>query len=334
MLQPPTHPYVELLRPADLEARGQSGHGVSRAVARGELVRLRRGVYVRGHAWAALKPEARQVAHARAACLSAVRPDVVCAYTSAAAAWGLPLFKIDPAVVHTLAPPNTGTQRGAATARHTGTLAEGDVVFHDGLSFTSLERTVYDVIRTVPAEAAIACADAAMRAVAWDASARRYDFARAEGFRAALAQRIEDAPGARGIRRARRIVAFMDGRAQLPGESVSRLYIARLGFTPPKLQVRVPAPPGTSWFVDFEFPDEVAFGEFDGEGKYLDPAMLRGRTTERALLDEKEREDWIRGHTNHRFAGWKMQDLASVATLGRRLAAFEITPATPRRSLL
>ena len=91
------------------------------------------------------------------------------------------------------------------------------------------------------------------------------------------------------------------------------------------MQVCVPGPRGSTYFVDFGLDDVPAWGEFDGTGKYTDPAMMAG-VGYGPLAAEKEREDWIRGTTHRPFARWGMPHIASAATLGGRLAAFQISP--------
>jgi hypothetical protein len=227
--------------------------------------------------------------------------------------------------VHVAGPRTDAVARPKAGLAHHGiVLPATDRTVVDGLPCTSLARTVVDLARTLPREAAVAAADAALRQVAWDARARRYDDDAAEGFRRELQIRVAQAAGGRGVRQARFVTAFADGRAQLPGESVSRLLLRDLGFAPPRLQVPFAGPNDEDWAIDFGLDDVRAWGEFDGKGKYTDPLFLAGRTPEQALLAEKQREDWIRGRSNRRFARWEMSHIASAATLGRRLASFHI----------
>ena len=145
-------------------------------------------------------------------------------------------------------------------------------------------------------------------------------------WRSRLRERIARHPGARGIRQARWVVDFADGRAELPGESVSRLYLVDLGFSPPRLQVPFAGPAGRIYRIDFGLDDVQTWGEFDGVGKYFDPQMLRERSSREALRAEKEREDWIRGRSQWRFARWGSQHISSAAALGSRLRSFGITP--------
>jgi len=148
----------------------------------------------------------------------------------------------------------------------------------------------------------------------------------AEDLRARVGECMQRQARARGVRRGRYVLSIADGRAQLPGESVSRLYLLRLGFATPRLQVPIPAPGGGNYLVDFGLDDVDAWGEYDGEGKYLDPQLRGAKTPEEVLLREKEREDWIRGTTHRRFPRWGKSSIASAQALGIRLAKFHITP--------
>ena len=79
----------------------------------------------------------------------------------------------------------------------------------------------------------------------------------------------------------------------------------------PQLQVPVAGPTGQTYFVDFGLAEVRAFGEFDGKDKYLDVALRRGAPLEQVLLEEKRREDWIRGTTQWRFARWEDEHSAT-----------------------
>jgi hypothetical protein len=123
------------------------------------------------------------------------------------------------------------------------------------------------------------------------------------------------------------VLAFADGRAELPGESVSRVRLAELGFRRIRLQVVVDAPAaGRQYRVDFGLDDADAFGEFDGRIKYHDIGMTRGRTADEIFEREKQREDWIRGTTGRRLVRWGWADIETADMLALRLAAFGIHP--------
>lgn len=296
-------------------------------VARRHLVRVRTGFYIAGDKWHGLHSEDRHLVEVVAADAARRDGDIVFSGVSAGVTQRLPIFRVKPDNVHVTGPRTDAVSRPkAGLSHHRVQLPDHDKVIIEGIPCTSLARTVFDLARTLPREAAIAAADAAFRAVAWDEQDRTYDLAAAEGFRDELLDRLAKAAGSRGIRQARFVLGFADGRAQRPGESVSRLYLADLGFAPPRLQVPFAGPRGEAWSIDFGLDDADAWGEFDGKGKYTDPAMLRGRTAEEVVLAEKYREDWIRGRSNRRFGRWGMPHIDSAAALGRRLAKFQILP--------
>jgi hypothetical protein len=318
-----------ILTTASLERDGVPASRVRKMVADQELMVVHRGRYVRRAEWDAAYPETRHLFAVVAADSFRMSDDVVFAFDSAAVAHGLPLFRHRAGAPHICTPHADGVVgRHRAVQRHQIDIAETDRVMIDGIPVTSLERTTYDIIRTTPRETAVACADAALRTVAGDAKRRTYDVEASENWRAALKERIARASGARGIRQARWVADFMDGRAHLPGESISRVYLADLGFAAPRLQVPFPAPRGGTYWIDFGLDDVRAWGEFDGTGKYFDPAMLKGDSSREALRKEKDREDWIRGRSQWRLARWGSAHIASAKSLGSHLAKFGITPLT------
>ncbi|MFT4234376.1 MAG: hypothetical protein QM607_05170 [Microbacterium sp.] len=115
-----------------------------------------------------------------------------------------------------------------------------------------------------------------------------------------------------------------DARAESPGESIARLYLYDLRRGPVELQVRVPGPQGTVFEVDMEFCGVLA--EFDGAVKYSRTEFLRGRTPEQVVLDEKRREDWIRGSTGKRMIRFGTPELADRDTFARYLSSLGIRP--------
>lgn len=285
------------------------------------LFRIRRGWYIASEDRQALWPEERHRAHVIAVARDATGGAVM-SHTSAAVLWRLPLYRIDCVRVHMTTEASARISSAPDVKRHVGDLPADDVVVVDGIRCTSLSRTVFDLIGALPREAAVALADAAERKMG--ERLREWDVDSVVSWRRGLQARLANAAGLRGVRRARWVADFSDGRAQLPGESVSRLQLHRLGFAPPVLQAPVPGPDGTTYHVDFRFVGVDGFGEFDGKDKYLDEAMRSGRTLEQVLFDEKRREDWIRGTTQSRFARWESEHIRTALALGRRLEAFGI----------
>lgn len=311
---------------ADLDIAGMSTRAITTAVRTGHLRRIDRGWYLDMEQWRGLRSEQRHLLRVVAA--HRRRPDAsrcVFALWSAAVLHQLPLARATPSRVHVAGATASGhvDTGDPVVARHDVAVADSDITSIDGIRCTTLERTVADVLRCAPEETGIALLDAALRRVAWDAPSWNYDESAAALFLEQVRKRLP--VGGRGVRRARFVLQRGDGRAQLPGESISRLYLLRLGFAPPRLQVPIPGPHGNRYFVDFGLDDADAWGEFDGRAKYLD-AGLRGahEDVEHVVLAEKQREDWIRGTTNRKFGRWGSEHITSEATLARRLAAFHI----------
>lgn len=306
-----------------LLAAGWSERALELAVREGRLHTVRRGSYIAADDRSNLWAESRHLAHVIAVARDAAGLGVA-SHESAGVVWGLPLYRHRPRRVHLTTPAPARISSGPDVMRHVAPLPASDVTVRGGIRCTTLERTVFDMTRTLSAEAAVACADAAERMLAfrgrvWDEDAATY-------WRRAMAERVAAASGARGVRQARWICGFADGKAQLPGESVSRLQLMRIGFEVPQLQVPVAGPRQNMYFVDFGLRDVQAFGEFDGKGKYVDEAMRRGVSLEKVLLDEKQREDWIRGTTQWKFARWGDDHVATPFALAERLRSFHITP--------
>jgi hypothetical protein len=307
--------------------RGLTQASIASAVSGGSLQRLGRGCYVDQHAWDAANHEDRHMlrvvaAHVRSA-------GIVFSHVSACVIHGLPLVRHLVARVHTSGRVLNGQVKRSEPdiARHQIDVPESDITEIGGIRCTTLARSVADALRCVPAETAITLADAALRRLAWDDKSRTYDVDAAERFRAEVLSKLP--VGGRGVKQARLILTMADGRADGPGESISRLYLIQLGYRTPALQVRVRGPHGVDLLLDFVLEDLGVIGEFDGKVKYTDPEMRAGRTTEDILLAEKSREDWIRGVTGKRVIRWGWDDIASVDTLRRRLRAFGLYPPPP-----
>lgn len=309
---------------ANLALRGWSDRRIRAAVDSREIVRVHRGWYVLASEWAQLWPEGRHLTAVVAASREMAGGSHVVSFVSAAVVHGLPVYRTTLDRVHATGTTAMQASNSAAVIRHEDRLAPDDVVLVDGIRCTSLERTTFDLMRVLSTEAAVAAADAALGAVA--VTRHVQDAELAGRWRERLRRRAAAVGPVRGVRQARRVIEFAHGAAQLPGESVSRLQLARLGFGRLRVQVPVPAPDDSTYWVDLGLEAVDALGEFDGEAKYRDEAMRAGLTVEQVLLREKQREDWIRGTTQRRLARWGGADIATPLALGRRLASFGIRP--------
>jgi hypothetical protein len=188
-------------------------------------------------------------------------------------------------------------------------LADAEVTEKDGYRVTSLERTAFDVARSLPYEKAVAVLDAALH----------------KGADGGMLGAIVHASGGRkGVRTARAALAFADGRAESVGESISRVRMAEVGLPAPSLQFVVLNRFG--FFVartDFCWPDRRVVGEFDGRVKY------RHATADAladVVMEEKRREQAIRD-AGWWVVRWTWSDLDDGAAFRRRiLQAFASAP--------
>lgn len=282
----------------DLPAHGLELRAVSRAVQRGELVRVKRGAYVSSASWARLAEDEKHLVRARAVASS--HRGAVFSHWSAAAILGLPIIGPWPSDVHVAAPRASGGRSEPGIRRHCvgPTPAEHSEV--SGLEVTTVARTLADLASVQPFRFAVAPTDFALGAGLVD--------------RDALVRCLNAAGALRGRDRAARVFAFADGRSGSPGESMSRAVIHLLGFPPPLLQVEHRAD-GRCEFTDFEWPEFGLIGEFDGVGKYTRDEYLHGRTPAEVVILEKQREDRLRRATGSTFARWGWDAALRVSPL-------------------
>lgn len=302
---------------------GRSERELHALVEHGLFIRVRRGWYVDAADWKNLWNEGRHLLQVLAVARNAGRPGPVFYGVSAAVVLGFPLYRLAPKNVHTVI---LGLRHGRTTANvahHNVRVPADEIVEVDGIRCTSPERTVLDLACVLEPESALAVADAALRQAAVRGHQQDPDIA--ARWHERLGARA-DALSVRGIRQARDLLDFADGRSQLPGESVSRLQLRRLGFTDIGLQTRVVGPEGEDYWLDFAFRGARAFGEFDGRSKYLDPKLRGERSAEAVVLDEKKREDAVRGVTGWRMVRWGSEHILTADDLGSRLQSFGIRP--------
>ena len=290
------------------------------------LTKVRNGACALSSEWDVLFGEGRLRSLAHAVAARTENPSATNCHATAAALHQLPLYRTRTDRVELIVPGLHTRKNSDDVVRRHLALEPSDVEIVDGLRVTTLERTVYDVIRSLSLEAAVVCCDAAMRHVAWDEGARRYDLTAAEAFREGVLRRIAKNAGARGIRQARFVASFADGRAQLPGESVSRLWMWQCGIPDPELQLRVELGVGRFALLDFAWPGLGRWAEFDGEIKYSDEGMLGGRSPDAVRSAQDAREAQIRRATGWRVDRWGFDRMASFEEFAAHLRRIRLLP--------
>lgn len=301
-----SHPH-RLLTLGELQDRGLSPSTVTRAVRRGELLRVRQGVYAPPSWWAGLDAEQRlRQMHVALALRASVPP--VFSHVSAALLHGLTLLNRPPAP-HVVSVPGHGSRNNRMCVHHWADLPPEHVVPVGSLLVTSLPRTVLDCAATLPVRDALVIADCALRA-----GLDRHQ----------TLELLEERRGLPGCRTARRVLELADGRSESVGESLTRLVLVRGALPAPELQVTIRTPHGV-YRGDFGWREQRLLLEFDGEAKYFDH-----QPTAQVVVAERKREKDL---TN---AGWRVlrTDWATVVHRPQELVALvrrELRLRAPRR---
>jgi hypothetical protein len=259
---------------------------IRRLVEQRALDRISRGVYLRAPygarsqgagMLAAGQPGSRARDHALrlAAFLAHAGAETVVSHRTAALIHGLDLLGPDrDGIVSVTRPPGGARSRTGPPGIlvHAADLPRGQVTTRAGVRLTSVARTVVDLARGSPFTAGVVAADSALRG-------NQVTRAELEAVLTACARWP-------GISKARRVVAFSDGKAESVFESVSRVAFDEHGLPAAELQVWVGGEDGVAGRADFLWRAYRTVGEADGAAKYSD----LGRVRAQLWRDERLRE--------------------------------------------
>lgn len=298
-------PAAALFCRADTRRCGWPDATFSRAVDSGRVRRVRRDHFTDGP----IDPVVAAVAAAHAYHGSVV------SHRSAALLHGLPLYNRPPERPElTVEPRGTGRARGADV--HRARLAAEDVDMVNGVPVTNVARTVVDLARSASLHDAVVAGDAALNL----RLASPCDIART----------ADSCRGWPGIKRARRALRLLDGRAESPLESVSRVAVVRLNLPAPELQAVIRTESG--WVLgrtDFYWDDTGVAGEADGRSKYTDRAVLNLEKDRQENLEDTRlavarwgwrvahRDGLLRAKLLGAFDRGRHRDAAGIARLWR-----------------
>ena len=309
-----------LILASDLANAFGTDFRLRRESSRGRLQRVSRGLYYPSARWNELRDDQRYLIRVRGAALSRRGQAVLC-HHSAAVLWGLPMLIGWPSEVHLLTERASGGRSDPGIRRHALGLDARDVTTIDGLSVTTIERTVVDLAATLDVKSAVALVD---RALYQDRFGRTPTLTTKDALLATLERMLPF----RGSRRARAIIQFATHLSGSPAESASRVNIALSGFPVPELQHPFIVD-GKERESDFYWLEIDGVGECDGKDKYFNPEYLAGRSPEQVLYDEKLREDGIRRQV-HGFIRWPASVGMSQYPLRRRLLELGLQPGPQR----
>ncbi|PXX65246.1 hypothetical protein DFR70_104308 [Nocardia tenerifensis] len=269
--------------------------------------RVRRGYYV-GVDGAADRTASQQHLMLTDAAVQAASPDAIISHVSAAVVHDLDLWAAPLGRVHLLRNRATGGRVTRQLVLHSMRITPEEIVLVGDRKVTSAARTVIDLARTLPFDQAVVLGDSALRL--------------GKTTRAELVEQLARHLGP-GTPKARRVVEFVDGRSESPGESRSRVALHTARFPKPELQASIVTPDHRFVArVDFLFPELGIIGEFDGLIKYR--THLRGlRSPEDIVIAEKAREDALRA-LGWLVVRWTWHELTTQTWLPRLTQATHI----------
>ena len=263
MAEPPCPPEL-ILRSAALR-QGFSADEVQARRRRGEWISLRAGAYVPADVLKGMDPLDRHLALI-AATMRRAPADAALSHLSAACLWRIDLWEPNLRAAQLTRPGSSSGHRRRSRQTFRTALPPEDVVTLAGYRVTGAARTIVDLAKHLPFEAAVVAADSALHAGITTLEALT-----------AAADRQSHCPGIRG---AHRVIAFADGRSESVGETRTRVMIHRAALPRPELQYEVRSREGVLLGrADFGWEELRTLGEFDGREKYgrrLRPGQLPG----------------------------------------------------------
>lgn len=266
--------------------------------------RVRRGAYVPGDVWRAADARERY----RLFCLAALRQSktaVVASHASAVPFHQGPTWGLDLRVAHLTRVDGKTGRKEAGVQQHRGTIVDGDVVTIGSHQVMSPTRTALEVTTVAPVEASLCVMDDFLHRelTSKEALAARYD---------SMHHWPETLPTDLVLRLA-------DGRCESVGETRARYLFWREGLPTAVPQYEVFDEQGTLvGRVDFAWPEQGVFLEFDGREKYL-RFRRKGESVQDAVLREKRREELICAITGWRCIRITWADLQEPAVVAMRI---------------
>jgi hypothetical protein len=274
---------------------------ITTRLRRGELRRLRHGVYLAASAWPA-DPSAQHLVLAHAEVTA--NPEAVLSRQSAALVWELPAPGFEgwaELPVSVSLPPGGGYRSSSGTAVHHVERLPSEHLTRDpaGYPVTSVARTAVDLAAGRALPEALVLLDAAARALccAFVAQPRRADLSNPHLVDAAREQ-LTAVADACGIACLRTAIALADPARESAAESLSAGHFQLAGIPAPACNPPLRTGVGTL-FPDFLWRAQRLIGECDGTVKYADTA---------AIVREKEREQVLRD-LGVRIVRWQAREV-------------------------
>lgn len=259
-------------------ARDHDRDALRRALRDKKVEKVRRGAYRSPRATTGDRfKDAADRSVARTVAVSAQLGKACVSHESAALLHGLRLWRL-PGSVHVIQNYRASSASARDIKRHRLVLAPEERTMIDGVAATSLVRTVVDCCVSLHPLLALVIVDHAL-ALGMD--------------RDAAIGSVVTRRDRRGRRRALLVLELGDKGAEPAWETWLRYLVLRAGLPRPTTQLPVRTPHG-EFRADVGWEEFRLLAEFDGCVKYVRGALGPEHDAERALFDEKRREDHLR----------------------------------------
>lgn len=257
---------------------GYHDHAISMLVKSGAWVRVRRGAYVMGDAWADLSPNGRYAVLCRAA-LRQARADVALSHISAANEYGAPMWHLDMTQVHLTRTDHRAGRAEAGIVQHRGRLQPGDLVHLDGVPTMSATRAALELTTVLDVEHALVEIDHLLHRKLTTPELLRERYASMTEWPRTLTTDL--------------VLRLADGRSESVGETRSRFLCWAQQLPAPIPNYAIYDAHGREIArVDLAWPTLGVFLEFDGRVKY-EERRREGESVTNCVLREKARESLI-----------------------------------------
>ncbi|AFR27081.1 type IV toxin-antitoxin system AbiEi family antitoxin domain-containing protein [Arthrobacter sp. Rue61a] len=288
--------FPELLLASDATRIGQDARQLAKRAMRGELVRVRRGTYVRSAYWAELNNRQRHGLQA-AALVNTTRTAPIFNLQTAALLWGLGVVGVPKHLCTVTADP-TGGRSKHGIRRSFGACDTG-VVQLGAFRVTDKVRTTMELAAALNFAEALAIVDSSRRTQRWGDALEVDDWNKDRAWGPPsdvdeLGDAVSAFTSQSRKRRAGTILELSTDKSESVGESMSRAQMILLNFPTPSLQGSFTLRTGRTARTDFWWPELDLVGEFDGYGKYLRNKLRGNQTIQQAVMAEKARENGLR----------------------------------------
>ena len=275
---PPTDLDEVVVLRRELLAEGYTDNQIQSMVRTGELHRVRHGSYVSGPLWSTLPESDRHRVRVRAV-LKRAHPTAVATHISSAVERGAPVWGISLEEVHITRTDGKTGRREAGVVHHRGQLDTDDVEIINGIPISRAPRCAVEVTTMTTVEPALVTVNGMLNAKMLTVEEFAAESEARKNWPDTLATTI--------------VLRLCDPRIQSVGESRTAFLCWDQHLPRPEPQVPVHDERGALIaYVDFAWPDEGVFLEFDGRIKY-EIFRREGETLEEFLMREKQREERI-----------------------------------------